>query len=250
MGALPGVRRRSVEPHSRTTERTRPRNLVVPEDLYEDERPEDYKSLLHYLESKGRVKVTEYGQMMKARNLYVTKGMGVRETATKCRVDEAILERWIMLFGWEEERDKRIFNSFRKLAGFRERMSPHVDQRHDRLAGTIESVAERMLQAHQDGTSSLSTKDLSTLASVLKSTMDIRRVVRNKSNPADRKEVDVRLSMPENIENVAHMIQSLAQEPRQIEAPKRRNQLEVSFGQSIGTDDEFEDAVEVEAGGD
>lgn len=228
--------------------------MVVPQDLYASERPEDYGSLLAYLEKTGNVKFTEFAQMRRARNLYVTQGLDVATVAKRSKVDPHVLDRWVTLFGWEEERDRRVFAQFQKISGFRKRLSPHTDERHDRLAGTIESIAERLMQSHQDGETPLSVRDLSSIANLLKTTMDIRRTVRDKAGPASQRNVDVRFGpLPENMDAVASMIQGLTKEPvekveqtevKQLSPPP--NRVEISFGESIGTDEEFETVSEDE----
>lgn len=223
-----------------------PRKLMIlPVDVEPgEEKSQSYPTLLKVLEKEKGLKHTTQAQVMKARHLYVTMNRSVKQTAKVVQVDHKIVERWIMAFGWEEERDRRLFEQFKKISGHRDYMSPHTDQRHDRLAGTLEGVMERMLQDHADEKIDLTAKDLSTMASTLKQTMEIRRTLRNKSGPVEKKELQVTHDLhSETIDKIATMLSDGGE--RLIESPVKR--LKVQFAGHTGTDEEYEEFPDTEA---
>jgi len=196
------------------------------------------KTLLQTLEESGDLLKISALRFKQAR-YRVTRGMSPKKTAKEVGVEVEEIERWCRLFGWEEERDRREFAQFRRV---RENFSPHTDERHDRIAASIEQEMERCIhKAQQDG-EEMSPKDLSILASVLKSTMGVRRTVRGKSGPADEKKVDVNINMPENLERLANAL-GHAVDPLAIKLPEvKRIGVEVEVDGLVGTDEEFEDS--------
>lgn len=203
----------------------------------------EHSTLLAQLESEGRVQRTTTVQLYKARHLFLARNP-VALIAKKMNLQVSQIEYWVMAFGWQEILEKKQFAVFQKVSGLRDQFSPNTEKRHDRLAGTIESCAERLLQAHQDGDEVLTTKDLQTLAGTVKTTMDIRRTVRGQGGPSSKAEVNVThsLNMPASMDRLANALSDAAVPTRELniidDAPPRR--LEVAFGETIGNDEEFE----------
>lgn len=238
------VRKRK-EPKRRNKKRGRPRLVALPVDLEPEDRPENYPSLLKYMEKTNGIEHTNYMQVRRARHLYVTKQEPVDAVAHDLGLPESIVERWIVIYGWEEERDRRLFNKWNRLNKLSQRLSPNTDERHDRIAGTIEQVIERMLQQHQDG-GGLSPKDVATMASTLKTTQEIRRTVRNRQKVNKNEQtVDITIR-DERVKQIGTILAAAAADDREPDVPRLENkrQLSVQFGdqkETLATDDEFDD---------
>lgn len=201
--------------------------------------PDNYPTLIRYLEATGRIKHTTYAVMMKARSLYL-RNVNVAEIAIELKLEPAVIDRWALCFSWDEERDRRVFEQFRKMRGAEKLYGEDVGKRHDRIAGSIEQVAERMLQQHANGNTVLSPRDVNTLASTIKSTQEIRRTSRgeNIKKNEDTKNVNVTISVPGVMEKVANALVDAYDRPKLIQAKTRTIALGVE--ESIGRDTEFE----------
>lgn len=237
--------RKRKRPKRANKKKGRPKLVVLPVDIESEDKPENYPSLLKYLEEKNGITHTSYMQVRRARHLYVTKQEPVDAVAADVGLPESAIERWIVNFGWEEERDRRLFNKWNRLNKLSQRLSPNTDERHDRIAGTIEQVIERMLQNHQDG-GSLSPKDVATMAQTLKTTQEIRRTVRNRQKVNKNEQtVDITIR-DERVRQIGTILAAAAADDREPDVPRLENkrQLSVQFGdqkETLATDDEFDE---------
>ena len=102
---------------------------LIPVDINGHDKPENYPTLIRYLEATNRVRHMTHAQQMKARHEFY-KGASVLETAKRSHLSEAIVERLIVINGWEEERDRRQFSSFRNYNSLKDRLSPNTNERH------------------------------------------------------------------------------------------------------------------------
>jgi len=177
--------------------------------------------------------------MMKARSLYL-RSVNVEAIAVECHVETAVIDRWALCFSWDEERDRRLFEQFRKIRGAEKMYGEDLGKRHDRIAGSIEQVAERMLQQHANGKTTLTTGDLSKLSSVIKSTQEIRRTSRgeNIKKAESVNNLNVSISVPGVMERLAGALVDAAERPKLIQAKTRTIALGVE--ESIGRDTEYE----------
>jgi len=214
----------------------RPTN--IPMDLAPPERPENYPSLMRYLEASGKIKHVSYITMMKARHLFI-RGGNTTAIAAELKVEPATLMRWITIFGWEELRDKMQFEAYRKISGLREKYTQNIGERHDRIAGSIEQVAEQMLNDVHNGKMQMTPKDLSVLAATVKSTQEIRRVVRGENIDKKENRVDINVNLPASMERLANAVLDAQIGPeRMIAAPSKR--IAVQIGEMIDSDDEYD----------
>lgn len=210
----------------------------IPLDLQPQDRPENFPTLIRYLEASGRVKHTSTLQMMRARHMYI-RGVAPERIADDLNLEPNVIERWALCFSWEEERDRRLFESFRKFSGGASRYGQNLGERHDRIAGSIEQVAERLLHQHQNGKISLDAKALSTIASTIKTTQDIRRVARGESTvEKQEKNVSINVNMPQSLERIAAAMVDAYDKPKLI--PITTKQIAVEIGEAVGTDAEYE----------
>jgi len=215
--------------------RGRPKNIQTV--VYDRNSPESYPSLIKYLEATGKVKHNSYAVMLKARNMYL-RCVNTEKIALELHVEPSVIDRWILCFSWDEDRDKRQFEQFRKIAGASQMMKADVGQRHDRIAGSIEQVAERLLQQHQDGKLILTTRDLSTLASMLKSTQEVRRVVRGQNVDKKEQNLTVNINHHSVLDKLAAALVDVDDRPRLKQIPSRT--IAVGAEESIGRDAEYE----------
>ena len=221
--------------------------VILPMDLNAGERPGDFSSLIKYLERTKKIKHLTFAQTMRARHLYL-QGKNAQVISEDTGLACSIIERLAVINGWEEIRDERLFNQFRNLNKLADRLAPNVDERHDRIAGTIETVAERILHAHFDG-QPIAINDLKRLAETLKTTVEIRRTVRGKKDSTgDRGPlVSLNVSLPDESQTdrlSAALTHALTQAKDAEFVPvdgQPVHQLQIGLGESIGSDTEFED---------
>ena len=202
--------------------------------------PDSYATTAAFLEANGRLNHLIYSQQMRARHLFI-RGMPPDKIKEETGLAISIIERLAFINEWEEERDKRVIAQFRRINKLYSQMPGQVNERHDRIAGTIETVGERMLQAHQDGKMELSTRDLHALTKVLETTREIRLSCRGKTQPK-RVEAHITHELPQEMDRLAAALTDAVNgTPRSIPATNHTRQvLEVSIGEPIGTDEEFE----------
>jgi len=218
----------------------RPKLEVMPVDFDQD-RPDDYPTIAAYLQSQGHVKHLTYTQQLKARRMFI-QGKSIPEIVQQTDLEPHMIDRLSVINGWEEERDKRLLASFQKINSLTRRLSPDVDERHDRIAGSIESAAERLLHAHQDGQCSMDPADIKRIADILKTTVDIRRTIRGQKGSTHETKHVHELQLPDDVEaeKLATALSAVINNkaPARLASSPRR--LDVSIGDGIGSDQEFE----------
>jgi len=218
-----------------------PKNVSIPV-ASEARRPENAPSLMSYYKVKGQLKETTTAEMYRARHLFITKALNSTEVAKQTKIPVQLIEQWVVLFDWQERRDKLLFQSYRKIHSLAKDKAQHIDARHDRIAGTMETLVERLLHDHMDPETefSLDVKDIHGLARAMKELQGIRRIVHDK--PTQRVEINktITLDTAGSFENMKGMVESLLGARPEIEAsPTPR--LEVSY--PGGEDEELEDAL-------
>lgn len=219
-------------------QRGRPKDIESPVD--NGTKPDDYPTLLRYLQAKGRVRHVSYVHMMQARHLYF-QGMGSERISEMMDglVEPAIIDRWALMFAWDDERDRRLFDQFRRISGVDKPYTGDVKQRHERLAGSIEQYAERLLLQGQNGKKEVTARDLATLAGTISKTQEIRRVANGEDVDKKQQTVDINMRMPASIERLAGAILDAHDAPRIVEAQTRT--IAIGTEDQIGSDTEFED---------
>lgn len=151
------------------------------------------KTLLQELHLQGHVKAHSQVQMAQAKKYYVKDGLGPKEIYAQIGVDETLVRKWILLFGWDEERDRHEFNKYRKIVGLARDRGVDIDGRADRLMAKIETVVEEILEKNKEHMSEknplglLKPKDLAILANCVKTTHTQRRETRKKGSGGENK---------------------------------------------------------------
>lgn len=202
--------------------------------------PDNYPTLIRFLEATGRIKHTSYVTLMKARNLFL-RHVSVDKIAVQLNVEPSIIDRWALCFSWDEERDRRMFEQFRKVSGVNKMYGEDLAKRHDRIAGSIEQTAERLLQRNADGGgTTLSVRDLSGLASTIKATQEIRRTSRGENVKKNENNVSIQIGVPANLERLAGALVDAYDRPKLIQAQTRT--IAIGVEDSIGRDTEYEEA--------
>lgn len=224
-----------------TKKRGRPRDISSP--IVDRDNPDNYPTILRFLEARGKVRHVSYVLMMKARSLYLRGGDSIYiAEQLNGAVEPAVIERWALMFSWDEERDRRLFEQFRKVAGSDRPYGGDLSKRHERIAGGIEQFAEKLLLDGQNGRTDLKATDLKVLAGVIKATQDIRRTARGED--IDRKEsnVNIQLGLPASMERIAGAILDYS-EPRQLKVLESKP-IAVGMEDSLGSDEEYEEAAD------
>ncbi len=111
--------------------------------------------------------------------------------AKKLRLPEDIILRWVANFNWRERRARINFKLFQKLEEIRDRKKANFDQRHDRLASTLEGVIEDILVGHYNGKEKLAPKDLDSVARAIERMQRVRRTTIDE--PTDKIEQTLRI---------------------------------------------------------
>lgn len=169
-------------------------------------------SLLKKLELEGNLRATSEVQMMLARKHYVKENKTPKEIARLVAVHPSVVEKWAVLFEWDEARNRYQFERWSRVAKIAKLRGVQVDERADRLYHSIEHVVETLLHNHHEAlravqeadededTSFLERQvlrptDLKALAATIKETRGERKTIRGESanqNEQTRKlEVDV-----------------------------------------------------------
>jgi hypothetical protein len=208
--------------------------------------PDAYPSLVRYLQSKGKVRLTTTLQLRMAKRMYI-HASSTEEIAATLRVEPAIVQRWALCFGWDEERDRRLFDQFRTVSGVDKMYQTSLTERHERIAGGIEHVTERILQKHANGEegANLTPRDLKTLASTLKDTQEIRRSARGVSTEkktVEEKNMNINVSVTGN-EKIAKALVDAIDRPRLIAPPTKT--IAVGMEDAIGHDTDLEASYEL-----
>lgn len=139
-----------------------------------------YGSLLEYLNQNGKTHLTSYAQLQEARKLYVVQLKRPHEIAKLVDVPLDIIYHWKTIWGWDELRAKRESFLYWKVSKVLRRYKPDIDISHDRLAEKLEQLIEQTLDEKMSDGAELS--DIRSLASALKSTVELRRTIKGKSN--------------------------------------------------------------------
>lgn len=215
----------------------RPKDITSP--IVNKDNPDNYPTLVRYMEATGRLKHVTSAKMLKARHLYL-RCTSVEAIAHELNIEPAIVDRWALVFSWDDERDRRLYAQFRKL-NTTGAFGGDLAKRHERIAGTIEQVAERLLEQQANGKIKLSAKDLSTLATTLKSTQEIRKTARGQN--VDRKEnnVNINVNVPGNFDKIAGALVDMVDRPRLIKVETKS--IALGAEGDIGRDTQFEEAV-------
>lgn len=199
------IRRKKVEPVTRYPKNEKPRVIPLQSEIDQIDRE---KSLLGFLQKKGKLVEAGYAQMLKARSLFVFKNKSPDEVARELGVDIRIVTAWITQYGWQERRAEITFNKFCDLQEIFKKRSKSLDLRQDNIAYSLENILEEFIHDHASGdkTKRLAPKDLQTLISCLQSLQGIRRLAHDRATT--KTEVNNRIEFDTG-DNMIKMIASL-----------------------------------------
>lgn len=155
------------------------------------------RSLLKTLELQGNFKAHSALQLQMAERLYVKKNKKPEHIAALIAVPAAVIRKWALQFGWEELRAEFEYKKWKKISAIARRQGINLDDKYDRVLGTLDTLVERMLLEHaealDEGTEEgrLRPQDLVALASVLKTTRGERRDIRGEKESVTKHQVTV-----------------------------------------------------------
>jgi len=174
--------------------------------------PGDFPNLLEYLEASGQVQKLSEARLLKVRHLYVTKGYSTARIAKKLGIPEANVHRWVIAFSWEEERDRRLFSRLRNVKDFRDNKSEYLDERHDRILGTAETIAEQILNKHIDKQIELDPSELKAVVDTVKNSVAMRREIHGKEGKVSVSKRTISLEAPGIMKQIAAAVADSAPE--------------------------------------
>lgn len=154
------------------------------------------RTLLQALALNGNVSAHSQIQLAKAHQLFVKEGRTAEDIQPIIGVKAAVINRWALLFGWEEERDAHQFKKYRSVVSMARRKGVDIDARADRIMGKVENAVERLIEEHESRLAAgepglLSPKDLVALASCIKTTHGTRRESRRANDGIEKKQISV-----------------------------------------------------------
>lgn len=169
--------------------------------------PGNYRSLIDYLQATGLLHEIPRIKLRQARTLYVIRQLDAKAIARFLKVPLSEVERWIVSFAWTEERDRLLFAKFRRVREMQAAAGQSLDERHNRIFGTLESIAEQLLQRHMDGDIELTPQDLKSITSVVKDASAGRRLAHNKESSSTKKVLEIQA--PEVFKQVGAAVMGL-----------------------------------------
>jgi len=190
-------------------------------------------SLPEYIRS-GQVHQVSKNQLLRVRRLYVKKGWTPAEIAEKIKLPIAVVERWILAFSWTEERDRLLFNSFRSVKAIKDKTVGSLDERHDRILGTVETIIERLLTQQMNEEADLTPGELGIITKAIQTSASMRREIHQKEGTAKRSITEIQA--PEMLKQIGEALYSMGlgnAKPAKI-AHKKALTIKVA------EDDEFE----------
>lgn len=171
---------------------------------------EDTNDIVKYLTKRGKITQTTLAQMYKARFMYTSKGYNEKHIAETLGLSVGIINAWIVQFDWKESRNKRLFEKFANLQEIRKRKAAGLDERHDRIAQTLEDTLENILETYSTQGEMVNPKDLSIMTKTLKDLQEIRRTSHAKDK-IEKKETKQTLILEtgDNFNKMASMLSGM-----------------------------------------
>jgi len=197
------------------------RKQVVSPLESERDNPDNYPSLSHYLEKTGKIKLIPKTKMLKAKRLFVQHGRTPSEISEELDVDINVVHQWITLFDWTEKRDIILFRQFQNLEDLKRVKSKNIDYRHDRIAGSLETTIETMIHDHHDPGKefTLAPKDLTALATALRSMQAVRRTVHDKPTSKSENKTEFLIDSGPGLDNLVRMVSNITGGKPLLEPP-------------------------------
>lgn len=140
-----------------------------------EEEVEEEVDLIRYLIKRGKIQQVTQAQMYQARHKYIMEGKDERTIAKEIRLTPDIIRAWAVQFDWKEERNRILFSRFCNLQKLKERKAQGLDERHDRIASSIEDQLEDIINRNANGEVELAPKDIGVLARALGQLQTVRR---------------------------------------------------------------------------
>lgn len=238
----PQLRERRFEAGSVWADEERPRLDIRP--IEKTTPKEQAGSLLKLLDKSNDLTLITQTQIKTVRRMYLSQLMDKKVIAEKLGVKYSIIDGWVTLFGWEEERTRQLQDRMSQLIGKTVKHSPDFRERCDRIFANFESIVEEFLQSHHDlEDAKLSPRDLKTLQSVAKDCLEIRMNLHGQS-PKKESKVTVDMNSQVNVD-VLHslgsmVVDAVGQNPT-IKDIESKKPLSIEVVDSPESDEAYED---------
>ena len=198
-------------------------------------------SLLKLLEKRGNLTTITEHQVKRVKSLYLIHLMDKRDIAAKLKIKFSIIDQWITMFGWEEQRTLDLQRRMSQLIGKKFKQNPNFKERCDRIFSNFESVVEEFLQAHHDlEDAKLSPRDLKTLLTVAKESLDVRMALHGQ---APTKQKNVRVDVSGNVDimsSLGPMIIDATGQNERVKKIEETNMLSLEVVDRPNSDEVYE----------
>lgn len=187
-----------------------------------------FPSLLKYLKATGKIHSVTQAQLYKARHLFVSRGYSEQDVAESLELPESVIVKWVNAFQWSEDRDRILYRKLRSVRELSKKAAEVLDERHDRILSSVETLAERILAKSIDGEGeALTPKDLKAVVDSLKTSAEMRRQIHKKEGPARRQVLSI--EAPEVFKQVAAAVMSAATTQKQLSSSRGADKLEIQI---------------------
>lgn len=145
-------------------------------------------TLLEMLLLTGQIETYSKVQIATAKRMYCRLNRPIRQIADHIRVDEEVVEHWIRIFEWDEEKERLEFKKYREIAEMAAKRGIDINSKADKILGNIEELVKEMIDLHHKAKRTndpkmieahcLEPKDLKMLADTIKISNSQRRTIR------------------------------------------------------------------------
>lgn len=166
-------------------------------------------SLVNYLIQNKMVRLVPLAKLYKARQLYIASGYTESAIAQELDITTDIVRSWVVQFDWKERRNEILYSKFCDLREIQLKKGGKLDERHDRIAASVEDIIEDMITKHARGDGELNAKDIGALVKAIQSLQTVRRTIHSK--PAQKTETvkKIELDTSDNFNNMAMMLSGM-----------------------------------------
>jgi len=137
--------------------------------------------------SNGIIHKSSISQLHEARRLYVIEGYTVKSISVRLGTPIQVLDRWILLFGWDAERQERINKLYIKHGNRIRKIADSLGIKADEIANSLMSTLHDKALDIRQNPDSTDGRELTNLVKALKDMFSLRKEIHS----SDKSKVDV-----------------------------------------------------------